>query len=136
MTTKTGGCACGAVRYEITADPVFQFACHCRACQHANGGAPTYGMIVPKPGVTVTQGEMTTYWSEGDNGGKVGRQFCPTCGSPLFSIIDAMPAVLGVKVGGLDDQSDFKIQAQMWTESAQPWHVFVADAPKMARNPG
>ena len=38
MTFKIGGgCACGAVRYEIAADPQFQCQCQCRACQRTTG---------------------------------------------------------------------------------------------------
>ena len=64
MTTRTGGCACDAVRYEISAEPVFQVACHCRACQYASGGAPTLAMIVPKEALKVTKGEPRFYWSD------------------------------------------------------------------------
>jgi hypothetical protein len=38
-TTVTGGCACGAVRYEYSADPVFMGNCHCRDCQRTTGSA-------------------------------------------------------------------------------------------------
>jgi len=136
MTTRTGGCLCGAVRFELSGDPMFQFACHCSDCQRTSGGAPTYGMIVPKSAVTVTKGAVRTYWVEGDSGGRVGRQFCETCGSPLFSEIAASPEILGVKVGGLDDSSDFKILADIWTQSAPPWHHFEPGAAQMARGPG
>src|SRR5271169_7134651 len=29
----SGGCACGAIRYECDADPVIMMNCHCRDCQ-------------------------------------------------------------------------------------------------------
>src|SRR5204863_376671 len=35
----TGGCACGAIRYEITAEPIVTFNCHCRDCQKTTVGA-------------------------------------------------------------------------------------------------
>lgn len=38
-TTFTGGCLCGAVRYECSADALFMGNCHCRDCQKAGGGA-------------------------------------------------------------------------------------------------
>ena len=136
MTTRTGGCLCGAVRYEVSGEPLFQFACHCHACQRTSGGAPTFGLIVPKSAVTVTKGQARTFWAEGDSGNRVGRQFCGECGSPLFSEIAASPEILGIKVGGLDDSSDFRVQADIWTESAPPWHQFEAGAPQMARGPG
>ena len=45
----TGGCICGAVRYECTAEPVMTFKCHCRDCQHVTGGAYVPGLLVPAP---------------------------------------------------------------------------------------
>jgi hypothetical protein len=41
-----------------------------------------------------------------------------------------------VKVGSLDDPSDFKIQGHIWTETAQPWHRFEPDAMQVPRNFG
>jgi hypothetical protein len=40
----TGGCSCGAIRYESTAEPIMMFKCHCRDCQQTTGGgfAPGY----------------------------------------------------------------------------------------------
>ncbi|MGE5302839.1 MAG: hypothetical protein ACM3TN_05890 [Alphaproteobacteria bacterium] len=34
-TAFTGGCLCGAVRYECSADALFMGNCHCRDCQKA-----------------------------------------------------------------------------------------------------
>lgn len=136
MTTRTGGCACGAVRYEVEGDPIAQVACHCRACQYASGGAPTLAMLFPRPALKVTKGEARTYWSQGDSGGKVGRSFCAACGTPLFSEPVDAGAMAVVKVGSLDDPSQFKPQLHIWTELAQPWHRFEEGVPQMARNPG
>ena len=122
MTSTTGGCLCGAIRYEVSADPVGQFACHCRACQQATGGSPTFGMLVPTDSVAITKGEPRVFWSTGDNGGQVGRCFCEACGSPLFSKLGGAPQLMVVKVGGLDDPSAFKVQIDMWMDAAQPWH--------------
>ena len=33
----TGGCACGAVRYEIPAEPMVMADCQCRDCQRRSG---------------------------------------------------------------------------------------------------
>lgn len=33
----TGGCACGAIRYEISTDPVMMNDCQCRDCQRDSG---------------------------------------------------------------------------------------------------
>ena len=49
MTAKiSGGCACGAVRYEIAADPQFQGQCQCRDCQRATGTGHADGLGFPQ----------------------------------------------------------------------------------------
>jgi len=135
MTTRTGGCACDAVRYEISAEPVFQVACHCRACQYASGGAPTLAMIVPKEALKITKGEPRFYWSAGESGAKVGRGFCESCGSPLYSLPEANAGIAVIKVGSLDDPSDFKVQADIWTSAAQPWHRLHEGAASFDKTP-
>ncbi|HEU0005684.1 MAG TPA: aldehyde-activating protein, partial [Terriglobia bacterium] len=43
----TGGCVCGAVRYECSAEPIMMFKCHCRDCQRVTGGGFVAGLVVP-----------------------------------------------------------------------------------------
>ena len=38
----TGGCQCGAIRYEIAAKPITLYACHCTDCQKQSASA--FGM--------------------------------------------------------------------------------------------
>jgi hypothetical protein len=45
-TNFTGGCACGAIRYEVSAEPIVMFNCHCRDCQKTTGG-PYTGHVRP-----------------------------------------------------------------------------------------
>ena len=55
MSDIEGGCACGAVRFRISGDLMGSGACHCRACQYAAGGAPTYVVLAPVGGFQVTK---------------------------------------------------------------------------------
>lgn len=120
MAEHTGGCLCGAVRYTIAIDPPMQAVCHCKNCQKQAGSA--YSMIVgvPESALTVT-GEPKVYMDKGDSGAPVTRQFCGTCGSPLFSLVESAPGMVFVKAGTLDDTSAFKPQVQVWTKSRQEW---------------
>jgi hypothetical protein len=136
MTIRTGGCLCGAIRYELVADPTYQVACHCRACQYVNGGSPTLAMIVPRSALKITKGEPRTYWSTAESGRQVGRSFCAECGTPVFSEPSGNPDIAVIKVGSLDDPSDFKVQADIWMKEAQPWQAPHEGAVQMPGNPG
>jgi hypothetical protein len=120
--TTTGGCLCGAIRYELAGEPVFQVACHCRDCQYTSGGAPTLAVVVPRAALKITKGEARTHWVTADSGAKVGRSFCAQCGTPIFSEPSGIGEIAVIKVGSLDDPSAFKVQADIWMKSAQPWH--------------
>ena len=43
----TGGCYCGAVRYEAEGDPLMKEQCHCRECQYITGGSPNMFVLMP-----------------------------------------------------------------------------------------
>src|SRR5438552_19084672 len=87
MTTITtpfsGGCACGAIRYESTAEPVMMLHCHCRDCQRASGGPFSSYVIVPTEAFKLLQGSPRFHASPSEMGGKTRRGFCPDCGSPI-----------------------------------------------------
>ena len=136
MTHATGGCLCGAIRYELDAEPMFQVACHCRACQYTSGGSPTLAMGAPAAGLKITSGEPRVFWAAGDSGAKVGRSFCETCGTPLFSWLESNAQMVVIKVGSLDDPSAFTVQADIWMGAAQPWHRPHEGAARFEGNPG
>ncbi|MGE4324093.1 MAG: GFA family protein [Sphingobium sp.] len=129
-----GGCLCGQVRYASSSDPVATAVCHCRNCQKQGGAAFSIVAVVPSASVTVT-GALKTFDDQGDSGGVVHRQFCPECGSPIFSRIPTMPDVTIIKAGTLDDVSTLTPQVQVWCQSMQPWVKLNAELPQFARNP-
>lgn len=59
-TPFTGGCACGAIRYECSAEPLMSLNCHCRDCQRATGSAYNTVVGVPAAQVQFTQGSPNT----------------------------------------------------------------------------
>ena len=136
MTTpRTGGCLCGAVRYAITAEPAMQAVCHCSHCQKQAGSAFSTIVGVVESGVEVTQGAPRSYVDHGESGKAVERQFCETCGSPLFSKVEVVPGMTFVKAGTLDDPSGFVPAVHIWTKSKQAW-VDTGDVPAFETNPG
>lgn len=134
MTERTGGCACGAVRFKITAPLLGVGACHCTDCQKASGGGPNYVGLAPASAFVVTKGEAKVFRSKGDSGAEVGRAFCAECGTPLWSIPPGAP-FLPVKLGALDDKSDLTPQMHLYVASAPKWHLMEEDLPKFPKMP-
>lgn len=116
----TGGCLCGQVRYELTVDPTVCLNCHCKNCQRQAGSSFSFIVGVPEGTVNVT-GSLKTYDDKGDTGGRVQRQFCPDCGSPLFSLVENAPGMVWVKAGTLDDTSSLTPAMNIYTKSKQHW---------------
>jgi len=130
--TMTGGCLCGKVRYEISAEPVTTLICHCTNCQKQSGAAFSVNIGVPAAAVSV-QGELKTYLDHGDSGRSLSRRFCPECGSAVMSEIEAAPGLMLIKAGSLDDASGVKPAIEYFCDSAQPWLKIEGDWKKRAR---
>lgn len=128
----TGGCMCGAVRYECTADPLAMGNCHCRDCQRATGTAFAAAVVVPRDAVTIT-GEVKYFAVTGDSGQLIKRGFCPNCGSRLFGM-RATANFLSIMAGSLDDPSEFRPAMDVYVASAQPWDYLNPDLPKIPQS--
>jgi hypothetical protein len=130
----TGGCACGAIRYECSTAPVAMLNCHCRDCQRASGGGASSVVAVPAAAFVLRKGEPRYHVVRGDAGHTARRGFCPECGSPLVAGSSRMPEIVVLKVASLDDPSWFAPMADIWTASAQPWDHMDPRIPKFARD--
>jgi len=115
-----GGCLCGKVRYSADTEPAFIGVCHCTDCQHFTGSAFATVMGLPAPALAIT-GTLKTFTKSGDTGKSIHRRFCPECGSSVVDEADALPGVVMVNVGTLDDRSWVKPQSEVYCDSAQPW---------------
>ena len=134
MTAMTGGCACGAVRYEVTAAPVAELHCQCSKCRKLSGTGHTDFMAVPREGVKLT-GKLTSWSYTADSGATATRGHCPTCGSPVSGESTGMPGFLGIMAGSLDDPSMFKPQAAVFTESGYDWDALTEGLPRFPKMP-
>ena len=101
---RTGGCQCGAVRYELAADPLALYVCHCRECRRQSASAFGISVIVPRTALRLTAG-TPRFWSRPtDTGNTLRCAFCPTCGSRLWHENDAPE--ISIKGGSLDEPPD------------------------------
>ncbi len=127
MTTVTGGCLCGAIRYECSHELSNVIVCHCSDCRRASGTAASHNAAVPAAAIRFTRGEPRIFSKTADSGRVLRRYFCGDCGSPLFSRRDSTPEVMVLRVGSLDEPQSLRIAMNIWTRSAQPW-VFIDES--------
>ena len=133
-TGAMGGCACGAIRFQISA-PAGLGVCHCRACQYASGGGAAYVALAPKGSLQVTAGSAKIHFTAADSGARIGRAFCADCGTPLYSLVPPTTPFDIVNAGALDDRSSLQPVLEVYTQSAPPWHAFHPDVPAYPGSP-
>lgn len=132
--TYTGGCACGAIRFEIAGEPLFQNHCQCLDCRRTSGTGHGSYLTFPRQGVT-QRGDATAWAITGDSGNLKTRAFCPTCGSPVFMTFAAMPDVFTVHAASLDDPGSFRPQAITYAVRGLAWDVLDPALPAFDRMP-
>jgi hypothetical protein len=76
--------------------------------------------VVPAENLVI-EGEPSIYRSRADPGVTVFRQFCGSCGSPLFAGNESFPGFVAIKAATLDVPSWLRPTAHVWPTSAQPW---------------
>ena len=128
ITPFSGGCACGAIRYECSAEPLVMLNCHCRDCQRATGGAFFAVVYMSANAFTLTKGSLGHYLTPSMTRGHNKRGFCPECGSPI-SVAESAKGI-GINAASLDDPSWFRAQLDLFTSDAQPWGLMDPKLPK------
>jgi hypothetical protein len=143
-----GSCLCGQVSYEITGQPMVPALCHCVNCQKWTGTSslwvafyhPNVSRLyclsfVPVPPLTslfiqqvrITEGEslIKTYLDTiTASTNPVERKFCSNCGGSLLVSPRARPHMLGVLVGGIDDNAAselLKPAVEVWCKDKATW---------------
>jgi hypothetical protein len=121
----TGGCLCGAVRYESKAAPTEGFYCHCSICRRSVGNLFAAFVRFPRSSFAFITGDPTFYRSS-----EVARRaFCSACGSPMVFVYDNADADFWVTVGSLDHPEDWPLtKGAAWgstvhgtVDSKVPW---------------
>jgi hypothetical protein len=130
---ESGGCHCGAIRYEVTGDPQHFALCHCSDCRKS-AGAPMVGWAAFGEGdVTITQGQPSVY----NSSGTALRSFCATCGTGLFYRNAAfLPGIIDVQAATFDNDAAFAPGAHIQTAERLSWMASAHDLPAFDRYPG
>jgi hypothetical protein len=130
----TGGCQCGAVRYEVSAEPLQVYVCHCRECRKQSASAFGISVIVPKQAFVISQGHVRTWSRPTASGGVLACQFCETCGSRICHV-DARENTISVKGGSLDQPPDLASARHIWTSRKLPGVVIPEHVEQFAEEP-
>ena len=129
-----GGCYCKEIRYESEGEIGLRGQCFCRECQYITGGDSLLIIGVPEDGFKVTKGKLKGF-KRTDIENAVTREFCPNCGTHVTT--RAMPGLVIIKVGTLDDPSIFEgPQMAMYTCDKQAYHHVPTDIPTFDKRPG
>ncbi|HEY0421065.1 MAG TPA: GFA family protein, partial [Acetobacteraceae bacterium] len=103
----TGGCLCGALRYEADGEPLYAGHCYCADCRKASGSG-----FIPFMGFSSSavrfSGETRKFVSKSARGGNAVRNSCPACSSLVFGGEVGKDDSLTIYAGSLDDPSSFR----------------------------
>jgi hypothetical protein len=126
-----GGCACGSIRYRLTATPLIVHACHCRDCQRVTGGAFVINVWIERPFVERLSGNPKSFLLAGGSGKDHEVYFCEQCGTYLWSRYQIAPGdALFVRAGTLDEPESVKPDVHIFTRSKLPWLDIPKDVPE------
>ena len=124
----TGGCSCGATRYEITSFPLLLYTCNCTDCQTASGSAFALNMPVTTKDFHILRGEPKGWHHSSPSGAEVASWFCGDCGARIYGSRQSRPESMNLRAGTLDDTGWLVPVAHMFMKSAQPWIQPAANA--------
>ena len=117
---QTGGCQCGALRYEVTEAPQMVYTCHCTDCQRLTSSASSMAIVVADGAFRLTRGEPRPLQKTADSGRVNTVWICQQCGSWICGA-PTPGSALRVRAGTLDDTSWLRPTVHFWTRSKQPW---------------
>ncbi len=121
----TGGCTCGAVRFEVTEPLVSASYCHCTRCQRRTGAAASAQARVAPGALRIVAGaEHVRDWAPGDGWVKCS---CDVCGGQLWSRQPDDPEALSVRLGAFDGDPGIRPQWRQFVAYAAAWEPIPED---------
>jgi hypothetical protein len=123
----TGGCMCGALRYEAAGEPITVGHCHCHSCRRHTGAPVVTVVMFDRDRVKFTKGDRKIYNSSPG----VGRGFCDQCGSSLTWEGQAEGrSVFTIHISTLDNPDDFVPQRHWYHGERIAWFETADDLPR------
>lgn len=124
----TGGCMCGAVRFEVEDDFQQFFLCYCEQCRKMTGSAHASNLFTRLDNIQWLQGkELIKHYEHPTR--IFSQVFCTECGSPLPFVSKSGKALI-VPAGSLDAEPSKKPDAQIFCKEQTEWHKAGIETPK------
>lgn len=134
MSSLSGSCLCGGVRYTVSGEAQRFYHCHCSRCRKVSGTGHASNLFV--------QGTLT--WNSGEElirtfklpeAKRFANSFCEVCGSRVPRFIEKVGMVF-IPAGSLEDEPDLRPQARIFLDSRTQWSCDEAALPGFEQYPG
>ena len=130
---RSGGCHCGAIRYDVDGEPQHVALCHCSDCRRSAGAPMVSWAAFTADALTVTQGQPVTF----NSSGAAMRSFCGTCGTGLFyRNADMLPGIVDIQSVTLDDPEALPPEAHIQVAERLHWMDDLDSLTRFERFPG
>jgi hypothetical protein len=121
----TGGCLCGAVRFEVERPLVSASYCHCTRCQRRTGAAASAQAVIEPGSPRIVKGEDVVHAFQPPDGWA--KLFCSECGSALFSQSRADESLMTIRMGAFDSDPGVRPDARYHVGTAAVWEPIPDD---------
>lgn len=128
--TMSGGCFCGAIRYQCDDEVFNATTCHCPSCRRTSGAAAVAWFSVPASGFHLTSGEPAELRSSPE----VTRTFCRSCGTQLTYQHANYPDEIDVTICSLDDPGSVAPDDHTQTSHRLDWNLIADGKPQYPRS--
>ena len=130
---RSGGCHCGAIRYDVEGEPQHVTLCHCSDCGRSAGAPLVSWATFWEDALTVTQGQPVTF----NSSGAAMRSFCGTCGTGMFyRNADMLPGIVDIQSVTLDDPEALAPAAHIQVAERLHWMDDMDSLTRFDRFPG
>lgn len=123
----SGGCECGAVRYELTPPLRPAVACHCHQCRRTSGNYVN-ATSVPRERFALVSSETLRWYRSSQ---RARRGFCSECGSSLFWSADALDSI-SIMTGTIDGATGLHTVAHICVADKGDYYTIDASEPQYA----
>ena len=122
----TGGCLCGALRYEADGEPLYSGHCYCADCRKASGSGFIPFIGFPRSAVRFS-GQVLKYTSKAASGGASVRNSCPVCGGLVFGGEIGASDSFTIYAGSLDEPHSFRPTIAIFARGRPSWAIIPPD---------